>query len=116
MQSRSDKRKNPRRKPMASQRDLTLKWHTEQGPTSEVVARVIDISRGGLQVELSLPVPEAQTVTIVGEIDNVIGRQSLDRQCRVTHCTPLGNSRYLAGLAYQTPEPESPRNGYTAAD
>jgi len=115
VQSRSDKRKYPRRKPLASQRDLTLQWHTDQGPKSEVSARVIDISRGGLQVELSLPVSAEQAVTILGEIDSLVGRQSLNRRCRVTHCTPLGNSRYLTGLAYQTPEPESPQNGHTAA-
>jgi hypothetical protein len=111
LQSKADQRKHPRRKPLASQRDLAMVWVSPLGPQTDTAVRVVDISMGGLQVELHAPLAAGQTVSIKGEIDNALGRQPLDRRCNVTRCTPLGDNRYLIGLAYQGPAPEAPRNG-----
>ncbi len=109
MQARSDKRRHPRRKPLGSQRELALDWNTMQGPRSDASVKVIDIGVGGLQVEVRTPPGDGQLVTLKGEIDNVMGRTPIDRRCRVTHCMPLGNSRYLVGLAYEDAEKEPPK-------
>ncbi|HEV8144890.1 MAG TPA: DnaJ domain-containing protein [Bryobacteraceae bacterium] len=114
LQSKADQRKHPRRKPLASQRDLTLVWISPQGPRTDSSVRVVDISMGGLQVELHTALDTGQTVTVKGEIDNALGRQPLDQRCKVMRCTPLGGNRHLIGLAYQGPAGEPPKNGSAA--
>lgn len=104
-----DNRKHPRRKPLASQRTLTLRWNTPLGGRADT-ARLVDLGPGGLQIELSYPLEAGQSVTVQGEIDKVIGQQALNRHCHVTHCKPIGNKQYAAGLAFDDdqPEPEAP--------
>jgi len=103
MGSGSEMRRKPRRKPFGSQSSLKLKSKTATGGAVEVDARVVDISEGGIGVEVESPLRTGSIVEIAGRIDPAIRPGPLGQRCRVCWCSTStnGDGRYRAGLSFE---------------
>ena len=62
-------RRHPRTKSFPGQRDLTIIYHTESGP-SVMVAKLLDFGDRGMKVELPSMLPAESSVEVIGDIDS----------------------------------------------
>ncbi len=108
MSLETENRRQPRRQASTAQRDLTLKYQTTGGVTSQVSAMLLDISETGISVELAGLLPPGLFVEVSGEVEDAAGRRSLRRRCRVCRCSVLEGGGYLAGLSFDTASGEPP--------
>ena len=89
-----------RTEPFPGQRDLTITYQAETGP-SVMVAKLLEFSNEGITVELASLLSAGLSVEIVGDIEGAAGPQPLSRRGFVSQCSADGNGRYVAGLSFQ---------------
>lgn len=100
MNTGTEKRRHPRRKPFASQRDLNMSA-VVSGTARKFPAKVIDVGRGGVRVEIPYPLEPGEGANISGDIEDAGGRQQLDEKCTVSSCHPTGsNGKFVVGLVF----------------
>jgi len=92
---------NERTKPFPGQRDLTIKYQAETGP-SMMVAKLLEFSDEGISVELASPVSAELLVEIEGDLEGAAGPQPLPRRGFVRQCSADGNGTYVADLSFQS--------------
>ena len=90
-----------RTEPFPGQRDLTINYQAETGP-SVMVAKLLEFSDEGISVELASLLSAGLSVEIVGDIEGAAGPQPLRRRAFVRRCSAAGNGRYVAGLSFQS--------------
>ena len=96
----AEKRRYPRRKPFATQLPLDARVIID-GNALNLKARLIDIGRGGMRVELPQALEDGSTVQMSGELEDLRGKQKLDQRCYVQSCTPSENGKFIIRLAYE---------------
>jgi len=98
-----EKRRKPRRKPFVTQRDVKIQVDPTSGASTEVSAKLLDISEDGIGVQVKLPLFVGSWVKVTGEIDTALGRKELLRRGRVCWCRARENGSYEAGLSFEAP-------------
>ncbi|MEQ1948694.1 MAG: J domain-containing protein [Bryobacteraceae bacterium] len=109
----TEKRRYPRRKPFATQPHLCARVQVD-GESKILSARLLDIGRGGLRIELSHPVGEGDAIDMSGEIEDLRGKQKLDQKCYVQSCTAADNGTFVVRLSYESKKAQAVVN--TSAD
>ena len=97
MVTTTERRRYPRSKPLAGQREITIIYETTSG-RNMMAAKLLDFSEDGVGVEIASPLAEGSLVEIVGDIQRAGGRQTMDRQGYVRRCQPVGRGTFVAGL------------------
>ena len=90
-----------RTKPFPGQRDLTIKYQAETGP-SVMVAKLLEFSDEGVSLELASLLSAGLSVEIVGDIEGAAGSQPLRRRGLVRRCSADANGRCVADLSFQS--------------
>jgi curved DNA-binding protein CbpA len=93
-------RRHPRTKSFPGQRDLTIIYQTETGP-SVMAAKLLDFSDRGMKVELPSMLSAESSVEVIGDIEGAASAQPLRRLGSVRWCSETGNGRFVAGLSIQ---------------
>ena len=96
-----ERRQHRRTKSFSGQRDLTIIYETESGP-SVMAATLLDFSDRGMSVELPSLLSAGSSVEIVGDVEGAAGPQPLRRRGSVLRCSAAENGRFVAGLSFQS--------------
>ena len=108
MNPEPENRRQPRKEPSQSQRELTLKYQSANGTMSQLTARLIDYSEAGISLEVPNLMPPGLFVDVSGEIEDASGKRSVRRRCRVCRCSVTESGRYLVGLSFEVASAEPP--------
>src|SRR6266852_1369068 len=100
MTIRGEKRRYSRRRPFASQSELNARMSVD-GSAVNVRAKLVDVGRGGLSIQLPHALEHDTIVHISGDIDDLRGRQKMDQRCAVRSCRPSADGNFVIGLAYE---------------
>ncbi|MEQ1886485.1 MAG: DnaJ domain-containing protein [Bryobacteraceae bacterium] len=109
----TEKRRYPRRKPFATQPPLSARVQTDDG-SKIFTAKLIDISRGGIRIELPQAVEDGAVIDISGEVEDLRGKQKLDQKCYVQDCTATDHGTFVIRLSYESKKAQAAVN--TSAD
>ena len=94
-----ERRIQPRSREFHS-RDLQVEIDSPLKPR-KVAATLIDVSDGGLGVQMHVPLAVKSIVFISGELHSARFCVGLEGYVRVTNCNYLGNDVFRVGLAYE---------------
>jgi hypothetical protein len=108
-----EKRRYPRRKPFSTQSEINIRAVVD-GVAQQFTAKLVDLGRGGLSVELPCALECGAVVAVSGEIEDARSRQQLDQKCRVRYCRPAANGKFVVGLSYEVNA--APQATTTSAD
>jgi hypothetical protein len=110
----NEKRRYARRKPFASQRDLTARIFSD-GNATNLSVKLVDIGRGGLSIQLAHALEHGTIVDISGQIEDLRGQQELSQRTHVRFSRPAADGSFIVGLAYEVkkaPEAETNADHY----
>src|SRR5689334_9909324 len=101
MSTVSEKRQKPRRKPFITQQKITLRKEDATGLALAPEATIIDLSEGGLGIEVGIRLQTGTLVQVIGQIDGVVRTEVAHQVYRVCWCSTSTNEagRYRAGLS-----------------
>ena len=97
MNSKPERRRLPRSKPLPGQRDLTIIYQ-DGLERNMMMAKLLEFNDECLKVESGNRLADGAYVEIVGDVERPGGRQSLDRQACVRRVEPLGRGRFAVVL------------------
>lgn len=100
----SDKRKIPRRKSLHSQGEVILR---PEGGGTELRAKLLNISDTGMGVELAGPLVIGSFLTILGELQNMLGRAPIQKRARVCWCCAVP-PKYHVGIKFDDVTNQTP--------
>ncbi len=94
-------RRRRTRVPRTQIQDLKISCYDQAGAPRAVVARLVDVSDGGLAVKTTTRLAVDSTVFLTGEMVNGGVRVDLRGRARVAHCQALTGGSYRIGLSFQ---------------
>lgn len=106
MHSGPDRRRHPRRRSFANQKQVSIRVGTA-ARASTLIARLIDCSAGGVRVETFRKLDIGSVVQISGELEHATGKLKIEGPCNVRWVAELSDGKFLSGLAFETPAHES---------
>src|SRR5229473_2652843 len=98
MTTRGEKRRYPRRKPFASQSALRARTFVDESVVTHHV-KLVDLGGGGLSIQFPHALENGSIVEITGEIEDLRGRQMLEKRCHVISSRPSVDGSFVIGLA-----------------
>src|ERR1700682_2610274 len=98
MSQTSERRRKPRQNPPRGTEPLWVMLHNVPGESAEVRARVVDVSDGGIGVELACALQENSFIVVHGLPGNVGPNGKIG--ARVVRCRSTSEG-FHAGLAYE---------------
>ena len=103
MSTVAERRQKPRRKPFVTQQKITLWIEGGNGSAEASEATIVDLSEGGIGVEVRTRLSAGSIVHVTGQIDGVTRKDASEQIYRVCWCSTSmnGAGRYRAGLALE---------------